>query len=297
MGVPLQLARDLVDCQGRVLARAGEEITPGAVEEVARRTRPAELRPLSASLVLEDVREPYGDPAYKHLFRLNTVQSTLARALLAAELPLSLHEELRRLRDEDWSLYRHGLITAAVALRMLLAVVGEARGLPELAAAALLHDLGMRHLRPGAIPGGGSIEPAGAREIAAHPLLGAWHLAAALGRHPAVDAALGHHWRRGRGYPALPAPPPRSVEVMAVASAFAALTQERAYRSVPFDARGAADVLVADAGAGEADREAVQLLVHALRGAHGDPRRVVFGLERLGRAPGDNRHRPIAPML
>ena len=44
-------------------------------------------------------------------------------------------------------------------------------------------------------------------------------------------------------------PPPRSMEVVSVASAFAALTQPRPFRSGAYDARGAADVLVAEAAA------------------------------------------------
>jgi hypothetical protein len=66
---------------------------------------------------------------------------------------------------------------------------------------------------------------------------------------------------------------------------------------MPFDARGATDVLVADATAGEADLEAVQLLVHVLRGGGGESRRVVFGRERLGHAPQDNRHLGVAQLV
>jgi HD-GYP domain-containing protein (c-di-GMP phosphodiesterase class II) len=178
---------------------------------------------------------------------------------------------------------------------MLLAAVGDAPALPDLAAAALLHDLGMRHVAPD--PGSAPLSPAEVLEVAGHPLLGAFHLASVLGPHPAVDAAMGHHWRRGTGYPRLPAAPPKSVEVIAVASAFAALTQPRTFRSAAFDARAATDVLVGDAEAGEADLESVQLLVHVLRGAQGELHAIRFGRERLGHVPEDNRYTPIARMV
>jgi HD-GYP domain-containing protein (c-di-GMP phosphodiesterase class II) len=109
-----------------------------------------------------------------------------------------------------------------------------------------------------------------------------------------VDAALSHHWRAGQGYPRLPSPPTRSIEVVGVASAFAALTQPRPFRSEPFDPRGAADLLIAEAAAGRADPGSVKLLVHALRGAQGEVRAVRFGRERQGHAPVVNRYTSIA---
>jgi HD-GYP domain-containing protein (c-di-GMP phosphodiesterase class II) len=124
--------------------------------------------------------------------------------------------------------------------------------------------------------------------IAAHPLIGAYLLASFLGSHPGVHAARAHHWRCGQGYPALEAAPSRSVEVIAVASTFAALTRPRPFRETVYDARGALDVLVLEAKAGQADANTVKLLAHALRGATGDPRNIRFGRERGGHGPASN---------
>jgi hypothetical protein len=84
------------------------------------------------------------------------------------------------------------------------------------------------------------------------------------------------------------------MEVIAVASAFAALTQPRPFRSAAYDARGAADVLVSEATVGQADANTVKLLVHALRGGDGDPRAIRFGRERGGHGPDVNRHVHVA---
>jgi len=292
--VIVKLERDLADCRGRIIACRGQEISTAAVAEAARVACPRAALPLSESVVVEDLRLPFAEPACRHLFRLQAVRENVERAILSAGLPVALHEELATLRELDFARYRHGLATAAVATRMLLAAVGEARALPDLAAAALLHDLGMRHVAPHLAQSGRRLDALEVREIASHPLLGAWHLAGVLGPHPAVDAALAHHWRMGRGYPWLSGPPPRSVEVIAVASAWAALTQARHFRSAPYDARGATDVLIAEAQSGEADVEAVRLLVHALRGASGDGQRLEFGRQRLGHAPEENRHTQVA---
>jgi hypothetical protein len=126
-------------------------------------------------------------------------------------------------------------------------------------------------------------------------VVGAYILAVLLGPHPAVVAARAHHWRCGQGYPALDAAPSRSIEVISVASAFAALTQPRPFRAAVYDARGAVDVLVAEAKAGQADANTVKLLAHALRGASGDPRAIRFGRERGGHGPEVHHYMHVLP--
>jgi HD-GYP domain-containing protein (c-di-GMP phosphodiesterase class II) len=286
------LARDMVDCRGAVLASAGTEVSISAVREAAARAIPAPARPLSETFAANDLRLPLGAPAYRHIFR-GDGSDAVTRAMSAAELPDALWDELRAMRAADPARYWHALATAAVATRMLLAAVGEASSVGRVAAAGMLHDLGMRHVSPHLARNGDLLSPGEIEEIAGHPLLGAYHLALLLGDHPAVEVALAHHWQSGAGYPSLPAPPSRAVEVVSVASSFAALTQPRAFRSAPYDARGAADVLIGDAAAGLADPEAVRLLVHALRNERGELADLRFGRERIGHAPAVNRHTPI----
>ncbi len=289
------LSRDLVDCAGAVLARRGAVVSIGTVSERARAASPAPRVLLARSGVAAHLHQSIADPPYRHLFRNDAVRSAVTRVLLEVRLPPALFDELRVLHASDPPRYRHALATAAVTVGMLLASVGDAPALPDLAAAGLLHDLGMRHVPPALARGGdGPLDGDGARELAAHPLLGAMHLALLLGPHPAVEAALSHHWRAGAGYPVLTRPPSRSAEVVGVASAFAALTQGRSYRSSPFDARGAADVLAGEARARRADAGAVRLLVHALRGgAPGQSGAVRLGRQRIGRTPEVNRHAHI----
>ncbi len=288
------LAQDLVDCRGKVLGRKGSIVSAEAIAEAAAGAPQVPRRLLSETFVAEDLHLPLAESPYRHLFRGPGVQGGVARALLSVRLPSGLYDELLALKFSDPTRYRHALCTAVVTVRMLTAAVGEARALPDMGAAALLHDLGMRHVPTRLSRNTDPLAKGEEREIAAHPLLGAFHLACVLGAHPAVDAALCHHWRAGQGYPHLSAPPTRSIEVVGVASAFAALTQPRPFRSEPYDPRGAADLLIAEAAAGHADASSVKLLVHALRGAQGEVRQVRFGRERQGHAPVVNRHTPIA---
>ncbi len=286
----LILPDDVLDVRGEVIAPRGVVLSPESIADAAAAAHPPPRLALADTPLAADVAAPLADAAYRHLFPDDGTREAVRRAVLAIRLPELLVEELLALRRAASPIHGHAFATTAVAVRMLLSVVGEARGVPELAAAALLHDLGMRWLPPRL---GRIRERLGddeALRVAAHPFVGAYHLARVLGDHPAVSAALGHHWRCGQGYPNLRAEPTRSMEVVAVASAFAALTQPRPFRSAAYDARGAADVLVSEAVAGQADANTVKLLVHALRGGAGDPRAVRFGCERGGHGPDVNRH-------
>jgi HD-GYP domain-containing protein (c-di-GMP phosphodiesterase class II) len=221
------------------------------------------------------------------------VQGAVARVLLSTPLPDQLWNELAAMRTSDPARWRHALATACVAVRMLIGVSDDQAALSGAAAAGLLHDLGMRHVPRRTGRAGEELAPRDAEAIATHTLLGALHVASVLGDHPAVEAALAHHWRGGSGYPRLPGAPSRLSEVVAVASAFVALTQPRVFRSSAYDGRGAADILIREGMQERADLEAVKLLVHALRGGKGDARAVRFGRERMSQAPAVNRHRWI----
>jgi response regulator RpfG family c-di-GMP phosphodiesterase len=278
-----------------VLARRGFVITPALIDDTAQRVTPQARIPLSETALAEDIRLPTADPPYRHLFRPSAAEAAVRRAFAAARLPQALVDEMAALKIADANRYRHALATAAITGRLLLAAVGDAPAVSELVVAGLLHDIGMRHVSFHLIRNTDELEPREIHDVAAHPLLGAWHLASLLGPHPAVQAALGHHWKNGHGYPALSRPPMRAVEVVSTASAFAALTQVRPFRPEPYDARGAIDVLAAESNMGQRDAETVRLLIHTLRGGRGEARTVRFARARLGHSPTVNRHTPITP--
>lgn len=286
----LTLSEDLVDCRGRLIARKGTVVSPETITEAAARAPDAPRRPLGETALADALRAVLDDPLHGPLFRREGAREPVARVILESALPEALVEELLWMHAERPILLRHALATAAVAARMLLAAVGPSRSLPDLAAAALLHDLGMRHLPETLLAHAGPLDPVDAFQVAAHPLLGAYHLATVLGAHPAVSAARSHHWRCGQGYPGLSASPSRAIEVIAVASTFAALTSPRAFRGAPYDARGAADVLVMEVATQRADANTVKLLLHALRGGGGDPRAIRFGVPREGHGPEPHRY-------
>lgn len=290
----LTLQDDLVDCRGALLAPRGAVVSPETIEEAAEAApRHAHAR-LCETPVAGDLEVAFEVPQYAPLFERCGAREAVERTVLGVELPTPLVDELLAMREAQPELYRHAVLTTAVAVRILRTAAGSSRTITELAAAALLHDLGMRQLPARLLANRDRLSLEQIHRIAAHPLLGAYHLASVLGHHPAVAAARSHHWRCGQGYPGLSGPPARSIEVIAVASAFCALTQPRPYRSSPFDARGAVDVLVRETVTGHADPTTVRLLVHALRGGDGNPVGLRFGVSRHGHAPRVNGHSPVA---
>jgi hypothetical protein len=290
----LILTEDLLDCRGEVIAPRGTVLSAESIAEVARRAPTHPRVALEDSPLAGEEDRPLDDRAYRHLFP-GEVREAIRRALRSIRLPAVLWEHLEVTRRATPHLHVHGFVSAAVAVRMLLSAVASPRGVADLAAAALLHDVGMSRLPAFLLHHPDALGAEAAARIASHPLVGAYLLAAQLGPHPSVLAARAHHWRCGQGYPALERSPSRSIEVIAVASAFAALTQPRPFREAPYDARGALDVLVREAAGKQADGNTVKLLALALRGGSGDPRAIRFGRDRAGHGPEVHHYVHVAP--
>ena len=266
-----------------------------SIAEAAAQARPGSVTPVSDTFIADDIGDVLREPALCHLLRTEVVVSAVRGVIESAALPQPLVEEMAAAKLLDPVRYRHALSSAVVTTRLILAAAGTARASPQIAVAALLHDIGMRHVPARVVGTADSLHGEDTVEVAQHPLLGAFQLARQLGEHPAVEAALAHHWRDGQGYPDLPERPSPTTEVVGVASAYSALTQGRAYRSEPFEARGAADLLIAEAASGHADPFAVKLLVHAMRGGEGPINGLRFARARQGMSPVVNRHTRIAP--
>ena len=266
-----------------------------SIAEAAAQARPGSVTPVSDTFIADDIGDVLREPALCHLLRTEAVVSAVRGVIESAALPQPLVEEMAAAKLLDPVRYRHALSSAVVTTRLILAAAGTARASPQIAVAALLHDIGMRHVPARVVGTADSLHGEDSVEVAQHPLLGAFQLARQLGEHPAVEAALAHHWRDGQGYPDLPERPSPTTEVVGIASAYSALTQGRAYRSEPFEARGAADLLIAEAASGHADPFAVKLLVHAMRGGEGPINGLRFARARQGMSPVVNRHTRIAP--
>jgi len=286
------LTRDLVAASGKLVASRGEIADLGYLKDIAARApRDARQRALHETTVSEAVLESFDAAPLQHLAGPPDARAQIADALCEVRFPEEVWEELDALREEDAVRFQHAVWTAVVAARLFRAALGEAPGLSRLVGGALVHDIGMRHAAQRLRFKRDHLTANEALMLEDHPIVGALVLASALGDAPAVHFALLHHTRAGFGYPRLAGKPPlRGLDLVAVASAFAALVAPRPFRQQPFNARGAADQLCDEATAGYFDRRAVRLLIHCMRGAKGPMTDLKLPRTATGFRPTRNHH-------
>ena len=286
------LTKDVFAADGRLIASRGEIVDLGVLRDAASKApRGGREKPLFETHVSEAVLEAFDSPALAHLVGTDTGRAIAADALTEVRFPQSVWDELLALENEDGPRYQHAIWTGVIAARLFRAALGSAPGLSRLVGGALVHDIGMRHAALRLRFKRDHLTPAEALALEDHPLLGALVLASMLGDAPAVHFALLHHTRAGYGYPRVQgAPPLRGLDVVAVASAFAALIAPRSFRQKAFDARGAVDQLVLESEAGYFDQRAVRLLIHCLRGASGPVASLPLARQPRGFRPPVNKH-------
>jgi HD-GYP domain-containing protein (c-di-GMP phosphodiesterase class II) len=286
------LTRDLVAADGKLVASRGEIVDLAFLKETAARApRDPRTRALHETNVSDSVLEAFDAAPLQHFAGPPDARAQIADGLCEVRFPDAVWEELNVLKDQDPTRFQHAVWTAVVAARLFRAAMGEAPGLSRLIGGALVHDIGMRHASPRLRTKRNHLTRAEAMSLEDHPLLGALLLANACGDSPAVHFALLHHSRAGYGYPRVEGRPAlRGLDMISVASAFAAMVAPRPYRMEAFDARGAADQLCDEAAAGHFDDRAVKLLIHCLRGGKGAPREVRLPKRQTGFRPTRNNH-------
>ncbi|MFL5398589.1 MAG: HD-GYP domain-containing protein [Myxococcales bacterium] len=286
------LTRDLHAANGKLIAARGEIIDLARLKEVAAKApKQDRQRPLHETPLAAAVLDSFEAAPLTHFVEDPEARAKVADALVDVRFPEGVWEELDLLCKEDPSRHQHAIWTAVVAARLFRAAMGEAPGLSRLIGGALVHDIGMRHASPRLRTKRNHLTRAEAMALEDHPLLGALLLANACGDSPAVHFALLHHSRAGYGYPRVEGRPAlRGLDLISVASAFAAMVAPRPYRMEAFDARGAADQLCDEAAAGHFDDRAVKLLIHCLRGGKGAPREVRLPKRQTGFRPTRNNH-------
>ena len=286
------LTRDLIAADGRVIASRSEVVDLNYLRDVAARA-PRELRqrPLHETTIADAVLEAFDAPALQHLIGPPEARAGVADALADLRFPPEVWDELEQLRCEDPARFQHAIWTALVSARLFRTALGDAPGLGRVLGGALVHDLGMRHAAPKLKQKRDHLTRSEALALEDHPLLGALLLASVLGDAPPVHLALLHHIRAGHGYPRVaPKSPLRGLDLISVASSFAAMVASRSYRPQPYSPRGAVDQLIDEARAGHFDPRAVCLLVFCMRGAKGSLRELRLPVLATGFRPAVNHH-------
>jgi HD-GYP domain-containing protein (c-di-GMP phosphodiesterase class II) len=286
------LTRDLFSADGRLVASRGEIVDLGRLKDAAAKApRGVRERPLFETSCAQAVLEAFEAPALQYLVGDEQQRALVADVLSDLRFPQQIWDEMEALRRDDPARHEHAIWTALVSARLFRTAMGMAPGLSRLVGGALTHDIGMRHSGVRLRYKRDHLTPSEAMALEDHPLLGALLLASVLGDAPSVHAALLHHARAGFGYPRMQGKPPlRGLDLVAVASAFAALIAPRPYRAQPYNARGAIDQLLEEAVAGHFDPRAVRLLIHCLRGANGTAGDLVLPRKPTGFRPPANNH-------
>jgi HD-GYP domain-containing protein (c-di-GMP phosphodiesterase class II) len=288
------LSRDLVSADGTVVAARGCIVDLQLLREVAA-SAPREQAQLSlhATPLAEDVLAALEASSLEHVTGDAQQKGQLADLVTEVRFPEPIWMELEAMRRDDPLRSQHAIFTALIAGRMFKAALGEAPGVQRLVGGALVHDIGMRHAAPRLRWKRNHLSKDDLMSLEHHPMLGALILARFLGDVPAVHFALLHHTRAGAGYPKVTGVPPlRGLDVVAVASAFAAMVAPRPFRPVAFNARGAADQLLEEAQIGHFDSRAVRLLIHCLRGNRGPLTELQIARRQTGFRPPENKHGP-----
>ncbi len=286
------LTRDLVSADGRVVASRGEIVDLARLKDAAAKA-PGETRerPLFETTCAQAVLEAFEVPALQFVVGTEGLRALAADVLSDVRFPEQVWDEMEALHREDPARYQHAVWTAVVAARLFRTALGTAPGLARLVGGALVHDVGMRHSAMRLRFKRDHLTNSDALALEDHPLLGALLLATVLGDAPAVHFALLHHTRAGLGYPRVQGKPPlRGLDLVAAASAFAALVAPRSYRAQPFNARGAIDQLLEDSSSGRFDPRGVYLLIHCLRGGDGAAAELVLPRKPTGFRPPMNHH-------
>lgn len=286
------LTRDLVAADGKLVASRGEIVDLAYLKETAARApRDPKVRALHDTAVSEAVLEAFDAAPLQHFAGPPDARAQIADALCEVRFPDAVWEELSALQEQDSIRFQHAVWTAVVSARLFRAALGEAPGMTRLIGGALVHDIGMRYAAPKLRFKRDHLTPNDALGLEDHPIVGALLIAKAMGDAPAVHFALLHHTRAGFGYPRVEGKPPlRGLDLVSVASAFAALVAPRPFRQQPFNARGAADQLCDEARAGYFDPRAVRLLIHCMRGAKGPIAELKLPRTATGFRPARNHH-------
>lgn len=269
------LTKDLVTVDGRRLASRGEIVDIARLKAVALKApRGLRERTLFETYVAEAelVVEAFDKSPLQHLLGGESRRRVRAATALAeVRFPQPIWAELQALRKEDAPRYQHAIWTSVIVAHLFQQAMGEQPGMHRLVGGALTHDLGMRQVAATLRFKQDHLTRADALALECHPLLGALVLASVLGDAPAVQFALLHHTRAGFNYGrAGNESTLRELDLISVASAFAALIAPRSYRLLPYNPRGAVDQLVDDAVAGQFDLRAIRLLIRCLRSTKPD---------------------------
>jgi HD-GYP domain-containing protein (c-di-GMP phosphodiesterase class II) len=233
---------------GQFLFEGSELVSGGGLDEGVSQMLPIYQR------MFDSVEQAHALASRDSDLDVNAVRGVGERLIEAANGNFTDVMQLVRYPDYDTFTVGHSVRVASIAV-----LVGHGAGMSrelqiELAAAAMLHDVGKSKIPDEILYKADSLDDDERRLVERHPVLGAQIL---LENREAtrmqIAAAFGHHLRyAGGGYPALPncGVSSRMTALLKVCDVFEALTAVRPYKAA-MSARAAYEVMLQDRGSFE----------------------------------------------
>lgn len=143
------------------------------------------------------------EPVYGAMFKDDRLRDMLLVELKLVPLPAPIAFQLTLARDTQPELWMHSLRSAVTAAWLISRLDGARHDMRMLAAAGLLHDLGMLHVNPVLLQPAVQLDRASRRQLYTHPVVSRMLLERHHEYAPQMLAAVLEHHERldGSGYP------------------------------------------------------------------------------------------------
>ncbi len=263
---PFVMREDLYACDGALILRQGEIITPSVLQEIMKKgaSRNKEETLLKEKELFEDIMTVMNEENYKIVFEREEDKNSVMDVV--GEIPLTedICREMEVFKVMDHYTYRHVLVTTALTTRLYKDLCQDPQEVLLAAATALTHDFGKSRIPIEVLQSSRKLNYEEFLYILEHPWIGFLLLTYYTGRNDSLFAqvAFNHHEKiDGSGYPRGVKVDNSFIQVVTICDMFDALISPRTYRMIPFNIRGALDYLCDEAESGRLNMTAVRMLL------------------------------------
>lgn len=265
---------DLYSANGQPVAMRGELVTPGFLDELAKRRSPLDTMTtaLRRTQLYSDMEKYLRHPLYDAIFDTERARFEAMRVSRDIQISSALLAEINDLAKHSPSAYAQVIVSSALAALLLRQRYDEEKLLQDAMLAFLLRDIGLSRVPRAVMTSVTRLSIEEYQAYMSHEISSGVLVARIYGKSLATWVAFHHH----RNTPAerwSPEPPGYTREqlaavksVLQVAEAFVGMISPRTFRVHQFTPRGAVDALADAARHGREDMETVKLLVGYLRG-------------------------------
>jgi HD-GYP domain-containing protein (c-di-GMP phosphodiesterase class II) len=286
---------DLNAWDGTVIVQQGEIITPETVKEIqdkghSRKTKSMLLKECG---FLEGFKEVMNEESYRVIFDHNGAHSKVLDVVGQIHLTSDICQELRIFKAIDYYTYRHILITTALSTLMARDLFQDPQQVTLAASTALTHDFGKSRIPLRVLKSSKKLNSLDYLYILEHPWIGFLLLTYYTSASYSVSSqvAFNHHEKiDGSGYPRGVHVHDTIIQLVTICDIFDALISPRTYRKIPFNTRGALDLLCDEAESGKLNMTGVKLMISYNRTNRPSVGSVTYSRKHSGYCPPDEKN-------